>query len=776
MKEPDISRARRCPGLPRAFVRHPWRCLGITLLLIIPLCFSLLSVRFHSSTDILLEGDQRSQEVFEMLREYLHTRTLVIAVVHHPRLFSDEGASLLRGVGGALSWVRGVYHIESPAHTLRPRRDGFSLDWVPFVPPPGASAAAWEQAKAIAISHPLTRNVLASESGDHAMVLAVCDRPLPTLAARRTFTADIEKAVAPYNTPEHPVHTLSLPQIEVTILDMVQRDVIRFAPAVGAVLLLILAVTFRSWRICMAILLVEALVLLLLPAAVTAYDAVMSSSAGTTQKLLAGNAGSINLYTSILFPLAAAIQLTFLIHLMAAFQRVRSQGVTGSDAMEQAVGEVIRPSTLGAITTGLGLLSLLACDVAPVRDVGVLGAAAMVAILVITFGPALSIITLMCARGPVRTRHTPASSRLPHRLPRRRVVVPVAVVLAMLAVPGILRVRTDIRAVEFLDAHSPLRQLVERVDTHFGGISMLQLDIDSGTPGGVTRKTFLRYLEKVRRYATHTAGISTAHTYSELFCLMNQVWQGEAPGSYRLPDSGTLFALFSMLLDNSDLLAVRYLADDARRVAHVYLRTRNMPSDTYIALLNTVVAYAQEHKPDGVTVREQEGLHTLLEADLRIIRSQGRSLGWSIASIFIFLCLLWRNLRHALLALISAALPVVIMFGIIGYSAIYLNSVTIMVAAVVLGIGVDDAIHFIAYYRSERDRADSARDALMRTLVAKRRPIICTSLILSSSLLLFLIFSFPPVRHFGILAAAALLLEMTSVLLLIPAVIKRKAT
>jgi predicted RND superfamily exporter protein len=404
-----------------------------------------------------------------------------------------------------------------------------------------------------------------------------------------------------------------------------------------------------------------------------------------------------------------------------------------------------------------------------VRDVGILGAAAMVAIFVVSFGPALSILTLICARGTARSVIRPDTPRARHGLPKRRLVIPVALLLAAGSIPGILKVRTDIRAVEFLDAQSPLRRVVERVDKHFGGISMLQLDIDSGTPGGVTHRSFLRYLENVRAHATGSVGITTAHTYSEMYCLMNQVWQGEAPGSYCLPRSAPLFTLFSVLLDNAGLLAVRYLADDEKRVAHVYLRTRNMPSDRYIGMLNNVIAYAQEHKPEGVTVRAQEGLHTLLEADRRIVRSQGESLALSIASIFLFLCLLWRNLRQAALALVSAALPALIMFGIIGYAAIFLNSVTIMVAAIVLGIGVDDAIHFLAYYRSERKVTDNAREALVNTLAAKRRPIVCTSLILSSSLLLFLIFSFPPVRHFGILAAVALLLEMASVLLLVPA-------
>jgi hypothetical protein len=114
------------------------------------------------------------------------------------------------------------------------------------------------------------------------------------------------------------------------------------------------------------------------------------------------------------------------------------------------------------------------------------------------------------------------------------------------------------------------------------------------------------------------------------------------------------------------------------------------------------------------------------------------------------------------------------MVAVLAFAAvagISLNSVTIMVAAVCLGIAVDDSVHFITHWRDERMSGADLSQALRRTLDAKTRPILCSSLVLIGVFSIFGLSSFPPVVDFGWLAAGAFLGALISVLVGLPALL-----
>jgi hypothetical protein len=282
---------------------------------------------------------------------------------------------------------------------------------------------------------------------------------------------------------------------------------------------------------------------------------------------------------------------------------------------------------------------------------------------------------------------------------------------------------------------------------------------------------FLRYLEKIRVYAGNVEGMTAAYSYSQFFSIINHAVKGEKPGTYCLPECPLTVLAYCKMMEKLSFPLMDKLRDRDLRRTSVFLRTKDMRAHEYLAALRKVIVYAEAEKPEGASVMARAGLHTVLEADQKIVRSQMRSLGSSLAVILLVLAILWWGLRHSILALLSAVLPLVVMMGVAGYAGITLNSITMMVAAVVLGIGVDDAIHFLSHYREETQRHGPGVPALREALKAKTRPIICTTAILVSMLSLFAGSSFPPIRAFGLLAVLALLLQMLSVLFLIPAVL-----
>ncbi len=183
---------------------------------------------------------------------------------------------------------------------------------------------------------------------------------------------------------------------------------------------------------------------------------------------------------------------------------------------------------------------------------------------------------------------------------------------------------------------------------------------------------------------------------------------------------------------------------------------------------------AKEEAPEGVEVSAQSGIRSILEADRRIVRSQQQSVLWTVGLIGLVLTILWRSMGVAILALAVNLLPVGLIVALQGLVGVPLNSITIMVAAIALGIAVDDTIHFITHWRDKRNEGATPEEAARQVMRVKGRPILATTAILVGMMLVFGISVVPPGVHFGLVLSVGLTGALVAVLVLLPAWLGRK--
>jgi hypothetical protein len=139
-----------------------------------------------------------------------------------------------------------------------------------------------------------------------------------------------------------------------------------------------------------------------------------------------------------------------------------------------------------------------------------------------------------------------------------------------------------------------------------------------------------------------------------------------------------------------------------------------------------------------------------------IARGQAVSLAFAFAMILAVLSLLFTSVRVGLLALIPNALPVVLYFGILGLTGITLNSTTGLVACLVLGIAVDDTIHFLARFNDTAKRLADETRGISGALRSVGRPVTYTSIALCLGFLVLTVSHFHNQVQFGALAAVTL--------------------
>ena len=178
--------------------------------------------------------------------------------------------------------------------------------------------------------------------------------------------------------------------------------------------------------------------------------------------------------------------------------------------------------------------------------------------------------------------------------------------------------------------------------------------------------------------------------------------------------------------------------------------------------------------PEGVTVSAKAGLHTILQADREIVAAQLWSLVITIITMLTAMTVLWHSLKLAAVSLSISLVPLAVLPVLTASFEVPLNSVTVMVAALVLGISIDDAVHLVTHWVQLKKQGVEPTKALVESLEAKGPAILCTSLILIGFSVSLLWISFPPVQDFGWLSAAAYITALAAVLFALPSLLAPK--
>jgi uncharacterized protein len=739
-------------------------CLGLLSPLIIG---HAKRVEVDASLEVFLAADERSRGSMEKLQSAMTERAACLVLVRFEGIFSNDGAQLIHELSEGLMTLK-VPRLFSLTRARRPvRSKTFSLslndmvDFEHFLPLDERTDEEWSSIEELVTGYPWARDLLASKDGEWTMLIAEIERPLETHEQRAKLRSDVESVVAPFRDRVDELHYSSFPFIEAEMHDNIEDDVQRFLYMLPLLLAAILLVTFRSGQVLVCVLSFEAMGVGLVPA------------------VFNWNGAALNLYTGILFPLVAGLQLTFLTHFFAALRWAQGKGQPFAHALPTALHHVVRPSAFACITTVIGLLSLLACDVGLVKDFGWLGAQSVLLCFVVTFTPPFLLARFLARRNtePQLELHardntdavTGTVARLvSSTLEHRGSVLTAALVLALLALPALALVRTDLRAIEFLSPESQSRQAMTAVDTHMGGMNLFELAIDCGRPGGVQEPEALHFLDDLENYCASVEGVTNVYGYAQIYSMLNEIWLREAPGSRSVPEKADAIAALGMVVHSTNILFEESMFDADRQRTTIFIRTRDMPAERYLGILQDIVGYADASRPEHVTIVSKSGLHSVLDSDRRIVRSQISSLSLCLGAVFLTLCLLWRSPRLALVAILANIPALAAVLALHGYAGIPLNSVTVMVGAVVLGIAVDNGIHLLSFYKDERERFDDPRTCLRWVLAHKLVPMACTTAVLVSGFSLFLFSSFPPLADFGVLSILALVVALTSTALVLP--------
>lgn len=497
----------------------------------------------------------------------------------------------------------------------------------------------------------------------------------------------------------------------------------------------------------------------------------------------------ITTFTQIVIFLILAVGVADAIHILSGYVCFREQGKNH----EEALRKVYRKSGVAifftTLTTSVGLMALVFVPIEPIKYFGLVSAFGIWIALAIT----VLVLPLMIELWAPRKKNV--SVKISNRYLQKWfgilektskkykiLIISVFTLLGIVSIIGGSQIKIDSNDVKALKKSAPIRQAVEAVDRLMAGSYNMVIMIDSGMSNGFKIPRILSRIDAVQQTLEKkypgiiTQTVSLANIVKNSYKLLNK---GKKE-FYTIPTDATLLSQVLFLFDMSNSKDRRQIITDDYRKGRINLTLKNLGTRDGNLLFNDIKEILDEtfadikvtHPKFKITLTGQLAMSTRLSS--YITSSQIRSFGIAFAVITLLMPIIVGSFTTGLIAMLPNIFPVVALFGVMGLFQIPLEVHTLLVAPIIIGIAVDDTIHFLTHFQMEKAYGATVEEAIHHTYQEVGQAITFTSIVLSMGFLIFVTSSSLGITYFGSLSALAMFIALAGDLLLLPAMLSKR--
>ncbi|MGJ8669207.1 MAG: efflux RND transporter permease subunit [Oceanococcus sp.] len=599
-----------------------------------------------------------------------------------------------------------------------------------------------------------------------------------------------------------------LPMIASDMIDFVRADIRLFSLLVGGFLVLLLAVAFRQLR------------WVLIPAGICA--SVSISMVG----LLGLMNWPVTVVSSNFTSLTLIITLSLVVHLVVRYRELQGEQpqADGNSLVRQTIRSKFAPSVFTAATTMVSFGSLIIADIRPVIDFGQMMVCSVVAAFALTF------LLFPWVLGLIRPSGGGAGEQdVTARITRsfaatiRSAGGPVLLIYALLlglAIVGISRLGVENRFIDYFKDSTEIYKGMVLIDKKLGGTTPLDVILDppsdfleqsneadsASTTEDAFADDFLddfstetesdadfaADFEDEFAQAESTTGISGDSYWYNVFALqdakrIHDYLDGlDETGKVlsmattmdlitllnndEAPDNFTLAVMYGRLPPAiKEQLFDPYMSEDGNQLRfaiRVIDSDKNLRRDALLKKIRTDLVEQFNLQPEqvhlaGALVLYNNVLQSLFE-------SQILTLSAVFVAIVLMLWGLFGSLRLALIGVLPTVFAASMILGLMGWLDIPLDIMTITIAAITIGIGVDNTIHYTHRFQDEINSGRERWDAMEHTHGSVGRAIYLTSVIVTLGFSILALSNFVPIVLFGLFTGLAMLLALIANLSLLP--------
>jgi len=595
--------------------------------------------------------------------------------------------------------------------------------------------------------------------------------------------ASIREIIGKHSTAAS-LHLGGIPMIVADSIDFIRHDLVVFGTAVLVFLIVILAAAFGKQR------------WIFLPLLTCAATCVF----------MLGLLGILNwrvtVVSSNFVSLLLILCLALTLHIIVRYREMHSQ-LPDADQftlVSETIRRIVRPCIYTAMTTIVAFGSLLVSGIRPVIDFGWMMSIGIVVAFVYSFTlfPA-ALMLLQPGKPRSRDDLTAAITGFFARLIRKhgnRILL-IFSLISLIGIAGTTQLTVENRFIDYYRKSTEIYQGMELIDRELGGTTPLEVIIDA--PVIEAALDVEEYEDDfVDIYADESAdeaGITSRSYWFNSWQLGNVTKMHDYLDG--LPETGKVVSLASVarileqidpdvVHDNFDLsiiyerlepdikdqLFTPYLSEDGDQLR---FSIRVFESDPSLRRAKLMGQIRGDLVDQFGLADEQINLTGMLVLYKNMLQSLYQSQILTLVAVFLAIMtmflVLFRSIKMAATAIIPVLISAVLILGLMGWFAIPLDLMTITIAAITVGIGVDDTIHYVHRFRHEFLVDGDYWAAIERCHRSIGRAIYYTSVTIMLGFSILVLSQFIPTIYFGILTSLAMLIALLANMTLLPLLI-----
>lgn len=591
-------------------------------------------------------------------------------------------------------------------------------------------------------SNPLFSNQLVSSDGSVAIIVLSFKGATDDDFISGPILPALESILAPYRT-NYQIAVSGSPVVKAETAQTLFRQLNKIVPAILIILAVLLAVVFRS------------ALGVVLPLATISCTLLL-----TLAGLALANI-SLNMVTTLVPPLVITLGLAYCSHIMSDYFSTFTNNEHFENTEERVIHvltSVSLPQIITGITTAAGFLALAFSPLVAVKEFAVIAATSvtLAVILSLSFLPACLVIWPSGTR-----RYTPAASKIfaiaskrlaSFDIKYRNPILALGIAVLILAAFFSTKIAVGSEYIKDFPDNAKVRTDYELVQSQLGGANNFYIVIEGHIEDSFTTFSSLKAVADLQTWLTQQPQITGSVSLVDHIKELNRTLNDGQESAYVIPNDRILTKQLLIYTGGEALeryvdhefkttvINARANVDDTASVSELISQIEQKLS----TLLPPLSGYVT-----GSTVLASRAVDDIASGQLVSIAA-------AMLVIYAILSFLFTSFRVGLMALLPNLIPIAVYFGLLGFTGVTLNPTTSLVACIVLGIAVDDTVHYLVRFNAEARGTANERSGTRRALDGVIRPISFTSLTLILGFLAMTTSEMHNHVQFGALAAFTL--------------------
>ena len=576
------------------------------------------------------------------------------------------------------------------------------------------------------------------------------------------------------------IHLGGIPMIADDMMGYIKNDIVVFGIGVFIFIVLTLWFIFRNWK----------------------WVAIPLLGCATSVIIMIGLLGligwKVTVISSNFIALMLILNMAMNIHLTVRYLQFKKEfpQLTKNEVIFESSKKMMLPILYTVLTTICAFLSLVFSGIKPIIDFGWMMTLGLLVSFLVTFLLLPSLINLFSKENEVGLKDTEKSfitSALGSFTKNNKIMIfGSTFIIIVFSIIGIFKLEVENSFINYFDKETEIYKGMKIIDEELGGTTPLNIilkfpsniekpksendefdeweednesDHDDKSKYWFTRDKINKII-KVHDYLDSLPEIGKVLSFGSILRVAEELNNKEL-------QSLEIAVLYSKIPDEikTEIISpyISVEKDEARISVRIKDSLKDLRRDDLIKKINSELntklgLEKEEYKLVGVLVL----FNNLLQS---LFKSQILTLGIVILGIFLMFYILFRNVAISLIGVVPNFIAALFILGIIGLLRIPLDMMTITIAAITIGIAVDNSIHYIYRFKEEFEKINDYNKTLDRCHSTVGVAILNTSITIVFGFSILILSNFIPTIYFGIFTGIAMLLAMLSVLTLLPKLI-----